>query len=112
MYLLAWLCLDMVPNEVPNEERALHASRRMGSTWALQAAAVQAAMPGADLRCRIDKVVPVGHWLLLTEAWTLHDLLQRRTMSCCGMPSVMQTTSSSSASMASMIALAAKGGGT
>ena len=35
-----------------------------------------------------------------------------RTMSSTGMPSVMQQTSSTSASMASMIAAAAKGGGT
>lgn len=34
------------------------------------------------------------------------------TMSCCGIPSVMQTTKSSSASIASMIAAAANGGGT
>merc|ERR1719498_1207614 len=35
-----------------------------------------------------------------------------RTMSCCGMPSVMHTTSGSSASTHSMMALAANGGGT
>lgn len=34
------------------------------------------------------------------------------TMSCCGIPSVMQTIKSSSASNASMIAAAANGGGT
>mmetsp|Transcript_14178 Transcript_14178/g.42043 ORF Transcript_14178/g.42043 Transcript_14178/m.42043 type:complete len:222 (+) Transcript_14178:145-810(+) len=34
------------------------------------------------------------------------------TMSCCGMPSVMHTTSGISASMASMMAAAANGGGT
>ena len=34
------------------------------------------------------------------------------TMSCWGMPSVMHTTSSISASIASMMALAANGGGT
>ena len=35
-----------------------------------------------------------------------------RTMSCCGMPSVMHTTRSNSASTASRIAFAANGGGT
>ena len=35
-----------------------------------------------------------------------------RTMSCWGIPSVMQTTRSISASIASMMALAANGGGT
>ena len=35
-----------------------------------------------------------------------------RTMSCCGMPSVMQTIRGTSASIASMMAAAAPGGGT
>jgi hypothetical protein len=43
--------------------------------------------------------------------WRLRRYLTA-TISCCGMPSVMQTTSGISASMASMMASAAAGGGT
>ena len=49
----------------------------------------------------------------MAESYTFsQDNAMQRTMSCCGIPSVMTTTSGISFSIASMAAAMANGGGT
>ena len=66
-----------------------------------------------DLKVRRDK----GVWLGKEGGWVpdrraVYTVPHTLTMSCWGMPSVITTTNGTCASMASMMALAAWGGGT